>query len=164
MIVITSTGLGQVQLGFILITGYFRWLRAYAWTAFLAAAISGLLRLGIAAAAGRMRPSNFDFARPLEQVYGNTSFPSGHATTSFAIAFAVGLMVRRSEFAWVGWGMFFWAVLVAFSRVYVGVHYVSDVLGGAGLGLYGAVIAVWISRQRGWWQPEPIASPESPLP
>lgn len=57
------------------------------------------------------------------------SFPSGHATISFALATSVTL-----TFPCIGWIMFIPAVFVAFGRVYVGVHYLSDVVVGALLG------------------------------
>ncbi|MFJ3923965.1 bifunctional phosphatase PAP2/diacylglycerol kinase family protein [Streptomyces sp. NPDC090022] len=59
-----------------------------------------------------------------------TSFPSGHAASAFA--FAAGLALDHP-----GWGVAVApvAALVAFSRVYTGVHYPSDVLAGAALGV-----------------------------
>jgi undecaprenyl-diphosphatase len=57
------------------------------------------------------------------------SFPSGHAATSFAVASIIGHYSRRAAVP-----AFLLAALVAFSRIYVGVHYPSDVLGGAVLG------------------------------
>lgn len=57
------------------------------------------------------------------------SFPSSHAATSFAIASIIGHLYRRGAIP-----AFLLATLVAFSRIHVGVHYPSDVLGGAVLG------------------------------
>ncbi len=58
-----------------------------------------------------------------------SSFPSGHAATSFAGAVVLVLLVRRAVPL-----LFVLAAAVAFSRVYVGVHYPLDVLAGAVLG------------------------------
>ncbi|MBI4681720.1 MAG: phosphatase PAP2 family protein [Nitrospirae bacterium] len=57
------------------------------------------------------------------------SFPSGHAATSFAMASIIGHHFRRAAIP-----AFLLAALVAFTRIYVGVHYPSDVIGGAVLG------------------------------
>ncbi len=64
------------------------------------------------------------------------SFPSDHATAVFAIAitFTLGAMRRRALWFLAG------AILVALSRVFVGIHYVGDVLGGALTGAIAAVI------------------------
>jgi undecaprenyl-diphosphatase len=67
-------------------------------------------------------------------IYRNTdphSFPSGHATRAFMLVFmACGLGPE-----WFGVFTILWAPLVSLARVYVGVHYISDVLAGALLGL-----------------------------
>jgi len=65
------------------------------------------------------------------------SFPSDHATGAFAIAVSLLLRSRR-----VGWFALAFAVVVAFARVAVGVHYPSDVLGGALIGTAAALL-VW---------------------
>ena len=59
------------------------------------------------------------------------SFPSGHATFFFAMATAIYLYNRK-------WGMWFFAgtVLVTLARVAAGVHYPSDILGGAIIGVF----------------------------
>jgi undecaprenyl-diphosphatase len=70
------------------------------------------------------------------------SFPSGHATTSFATAMVVAILVPRLR-----WPALAVATLVAVSRPYLGVHFWLDVLAGAALGsAIGAAIALTALR------------------
>lgn len=59
----------------------------------------------------------------------NRSFPSGHACNAFMIAVILAERFRRKRYAFYGL-----AAMVAFSRVYLGVHYPGDVMAGACLG------------------------------
>jgi undecaprenyl-diphosphatase len=93
----------------------------------IAGVSSALLRHAI----GRERPPlRFPDPHPLVHVPGNPSFPSGHAATSFACAATLAWLTPLSPVA-----LYALAALIAFSRVYVGVHYPLDVIGGAALGL-----------------------------
>ena len=58
------------------------------------------------------------------------SFPSDHATAAFAIAFGILFVARRT-----GWLFLAWAALIGISRVLAGMHYPTDVLAGAVVGL-----------------------------
>ena len=76
-------------------------------------------------------------------IYRNTdphSFPSGHAARAFLIA-VVGAALGP---AWLGVLLWVWAPLVALARVAMGVHYVSDVIAGAILGVIIAIIGLQI--------------------
>lgn len=75
---------------------------------------------------------------------GSGSFPSSHASTWFA-ATVVTLVYYPAIWHWV----FLTACLVCTSRVYVGVHYPSDVVGGAILGAGYALAILWIA-EHGW--------------
>ncbi len=100
--------------------------------AFLAGA-SALIALGIGQLVGkafpRPRPFVYHHVTMLISRSADTSFPSDHATLGFAVAAMVWTFNRKA-----GAGLTVLAVLLAFSRVFVGAHYPFDVLGGAVLG------------------------------
>lgn len=67
------------------------------------------------------------------------SFPSGHTSSAFAAAFAILIYNRK-----IGIPMTFFAALMGFSRIYVEVHYCTDVIAGAFVALVYALIAALI--------------------
>ncbi|MBL6983503.1 MAG: phosphatase PAP2 family protein [Anaerolineales bacterium] len=73
------------------------------------------------------------------EIYRTTdphSFPSGHATRAFMLAtMAVGLGP-----IWFAIALIIWAPLVAIARVAMGVHYVSDVVAGLGIGVFMGIV------------------------
>lgn len=73
---------------------------------------------------------------------GESSFPSGHTTSSFAAS----LTIRKGTSRLVGALAILLAVLIALSRLYVGVHYPTDVLAGALVGLFASVCAKRVVR------------------
>lgn len=91
----------------------------------------------------RVRPCNI---MPLTSMLitppSSFSFPSGHSASSFASATVLWKMNRR-----VGILAFIVAALIAFSRLYLFVHYPTDVLGGIALGVFIACMLVTLSKK-----------------
>jgi len=84
----------------------------------------------------RIRPStvNLLIAKPLSY-----SFPSGHTTSSFAVAGVLAKYFKKYAF-----GFFSLAFLIAFSRLYLYVHYPTDILAGTVLGLICSKIVIYL--------------------
>jgi undecaprenyl-diphosphatase len=101
-------------------------------------------RILIANAINRPRPFVADpslhhVALPIS----TTSFPSGHAFLLFTVA---GIIFFLGRHPWLGWLLLLMAAVVSVARVVAGVHYPSDVLGGAILGLLLAKLVAWQSH------------------
>ena len=99
---------------------------------------SGLLKPTIA----RFRPSHEPALEGLVHLWaydtgdfykgGKYGFVSSHAANSFALAvFIIRTMAKK----WLTNIMLIWAVVVSYSRIYLGVHYPGDILGGAFIGI-----------------------------
>ncbi len=102
-----------------------------------------LLNLVLKALVGRVRPQVVDW---LWQE-GDKSFPSGHATMAAALSVTLAALLWRTAWRWplIALGAVY-TLLMGVSRVYVGVHYPTDVLGGWALGLAwsaGAAMVLW---------------------
>ena len=70
---------------------------------------------------------------------GRYGFVSSHAANTFAVA-AFLTPVLRQSYKHVGWWLFAWAFISSYTRIYIGVHYPGDIVGGAALG----IIIGWI--------------------
>ena len=91
-------------------------------------------------------------------IYRNTdphSFPSGHAARAFLIA-DVGTALAPPRLATALW---IWAPLVALARVSMGVHYLSDVVAGAILGIIVGLVGIQIYPPMVDWLVSLIGSP-----
>ncbi|MBW6481908.1 MAG: phosphatase PAP2 family protein [Vicingaceae bacterium] len=65
---------------------------------------------------------------------GKYGFVSSHAANTFALALFMGLVLKK-HIPFIFTGLLCWAIVVSYSRVYVGVHYVSDIFVGALVGM-----------------------------
>ena len=103
----------------------------------------------------RPRPfDSIDYIRLLVGKGTSYSFPSNHAMTSFAVATVLGYFHRYLRLP-----AFIIAIVVALSRIYVGVHYPSDVLGGAFLGIAIAFFVIYGWRSlKNIYVEDPISS------
>src|SRR5262245_2400273 len=135
------------------------WRRLLPWAG--AAAASAVAAAGLAV---MLLKEPFDRARPpladssidaVGVLPSSASFPSGHAATAFAAAVAVGIVhpkLRRPLLSL--------AALVAVSRVYLGVHFLSDVLVGSLLGAAIGAVAGTVVRAVAPAPTAPLPSPD----
>jgi undecaprenyl-diphosphatase len=68
-------------------------------------------------------------------------FVSNHAANTFALASFTSLLFRKKYYSFF---IYFWAALVSYSRVYLGVHYPGDILGGVLLGTGLGILFCWL--------------------
>jgi undecaprenyl-diphosphatase len=109
--------------------------------------ISGIVSYALKSMIYRVRPfTTYSFIMKLSEG-GESSFPSGHSMEAFAMATAFSLLFRKKKIVF---PLFFWAMIVAYSRITLGVHYPSDVIAGI-------LIGVFI----GWIIPRLFNNPES---
>lgn len=88
----------------------------------------------------RYRPShNLEIRAQVHSVNGykggKYGFFSGHATNSFGVAMLLFLLFKKNKF-WLRLSFFLWATLTAYSRIYLGVHYPSDIFVGMLVGIF----------------------------
>jgi len=80
----------------------------------------------------RLRPCHNDEIAHLVHTI-RFSFVSSHATNSFAVAVFTGLTLRK-HYRFLLPALLFWAAIVSYSRIYVGVHYPGDLICGSAIG------------------------------
>ncbi len=123
-----------------------------------AVVVADLVATALKLVVGRPRPYVLEpEPEPLLGTHLDLTLPSGHASTSFASALVLAALLRRRLLVL---PLFALAAGIAWSRVYVGVHYPSDVLLGALLGV--AVGAVVLLAWRA--VPTALRKPEGDLP
>jgi membrane-associated phospholipid phosphatase len=130
--------LGLILAGVAWWRGNKKWTRVFL-SMLIALAIAGVVGRGIKIATGRARPSV-----RAEEVWNRFSskyhaFPSGHVAASMAFFGVLFFANRRVAVACLPI-----PILIGFSRIYIGAHYLSDVVCAAILGILSAIFVVWI--------------------
>ena len=127
-----------VGLAILLFGGKRRWVGLQIWLALILSVV--ICSVFVKNAVGRIRPCDLKpvldllITRP-----GDPSFPSGHTSASFAAAM---VLWRTRCRGW--WAAAIVACLVAFSRLYLSVHFPTDVLGGMVTGCLCGLLAVFL--------------------
>jgi undecaprenyl-diphosphatase len=98
--------------------------------------LAGIVKYGV----GEQRPHE---PHPLVAVPHSSSFPSGHTATAFAGATTLSYLVPRGAPAF-----YVLAAAIAYSRLYVGVHFPVDVAGGVVIGVVTALLLLAAARRR----------------
>lgn len=111
--------------------------------------VSGVSLMTCSLLTNRVLKLLFDRPRPYEvtkgldvigKIYKDPSFPSGHTSAAFSVGVVCLILLPRKY----GVPVFVLAVLMGISRMYIGVHFPTDVLGGAVFGTLCALLAVGI--------------------
>jgi len=154
-----------IVIAVVLITGY-----VVAWNRSALPVAAAAVAAGAAWALANLAKAIADRPRPYQVVAGavlrqqpahGTSFPSSHTAVTVAVVIALLPFLPR-VLAGVAIA---YAVLVGWSRVYLGVHYPLDVLAGGGIGLAvggAALLALGVLLRRAGQDPERRAAPSAP--
>ena len=148
MLILTQT-LTWIPLYAVLIFLLFKNFKNEAWLILLGAAITIILADQITSTLmkpyfARLRPSHDPSMQSLVHIVENYKgglygFSSSHAANTMGVALFIWLNLRKI-YRWIGL-IFIWAILMSYSRIYLGVHYPGDILVGGTIGLF----CGWIS-------------------
>lgn len=96
--------------------------------------LAGIFKTGIA----RFRPCHDESLTGLMRAVkcgGQFGFYSSHASNTFFIANFMSLLLYK-KYKWLPYFLFVWAMIVSYSRIYLGVHFPFDILMGAAMGFF----------------------------
>ena len=99
--------------------------------------VTNVVAFGLKYAIARPRPSDLGVTPEAQP-----AFPSGHTANAFSFATTLSSYHRKFSIA-----LFAWALLVAFSRVFLGLHYVTDLIGGALVGITVSLVVTYAARR-----------------
>lgn len=157
---LTKLGLGLIYMvGFFVLALFFRYIRqnheweARTWFLFMCVTIPGAICVFLKVLLGRARPDMW-FDGQLYGFFGFKtnayfwSFPSGHTTTIIGTALGLSILFPRYFYAFILAGL-----TVAFSRVFLTHHYLSDVMAACYVTLLEIGILLCILRRKSWLAP-----------
>lgn len=148
MLEITALGSGSVIIMVVLLASVFLWLTHHKWSVYVLLLVvfgSKLLNTMLKGGFGRERPSIVESITDVNSL----SFPSGHAMSSIVAYGSIAYLISRLEPSWrLRYAIWIFVILlvlaIGVTRMYLGVHYPSDVIGGylAGVAWVGLVAAL----------------------
>jgi len=108
-------------------------------------AIAAIFSEGFKVITDRERPyQKYTFIHAKDASEQGKSFPSAHTSLAFATATSLTLEYKKW---YVAVPAYVWAASVGYSRLYLGEHYPSDVLGGAAIGVGSAFLSHWLTKK-----------------
>lgn len=110
--------------------------------AWLSLIISLLITFTLKWIVARPRPFETLQIEPLF-ISSNSSFPSGHATAAFSALAIFDFYIKKYKLIWC-----IFAILILLNRLYIGVHYLSDVIAGSLIGYITASLIIYFYKQK----------------